>query len=321
MREMFEHDALAWGVSGDGGGGTTTQPLPRPAHRREELREFLRNRRARLTPDDVGLPPGLRRRTPGLRREEVAVLAGVGVSWYIWLEQGRDIKVSERVLDGIADALRLDGAERAHLYRLAGMNPPPVHAPEEPGPHAELERLLLAWLPNPAYVLDRHWDFVRINAAARAVFGFTDGDTNCLVAFFTKDGLRSCYRSWARNAPHVVAAFREDAARYPDDPGFARVIEWLRGRSQEFDELWSRHEVRGSAIGTEAVSHPLAGCLYFEQTHLRLADRDDLRLVLHAPRPGTGTDAALRALVDRVSESGGSCAPSSCTQDTKQVGR
>src|SRR5262245_22949812 len=142
---------------------TSPAPAAAPDRRRAELREFLRSRRARVSPEQAGLPDGGRRRTPGLRREEVAVLAAVGVSWYTWLEQGRDITVSAEVLDAISRVLLLDGAERAHLYRLAGLNPP---APQ-PAPARlavpELQHVLDAWLPRPAYIRDRHWNFAALN--------------------------------------------------------------------------------------------------------------------------------------------------------------
>src|SRR5215475_5792615 len=131
--------------------------------RRRELSAFLRSRRERLTPLQAGLPANGRRRTPGLRREEVAVLAGVGVSWYTWLEQGRDIKVSGDVLDAVARVLLLDDVERAHLYRLAGLNPPPRSSAPSVAASPELERLLAAWAPRPGYIRDRHWNFAAVN--------------------------------------------------------------------------------------------------------------------------------------------------------------
>ncbi|NDU76033.1 helix-turn-helix domain-containing protein [Actinomadura sp. DSM 109109] len=272
-------------------------PTSGPGRRREELRDFLRTRRARLTPADVGMPDGGRRRTPGLRREEVAVLAGVGVSWYTWLEQGRDIKVSGDVLDAISRALRLDRAEREHLYLLAGLNPPQADA----GPAApitpELRRVLDAWSPRPAYVRDRHWNFVAINDAAREVFGYGDIDHNCLVSFFTNVRYRSTHTHWADAAPGLVARFRADAARYPDDPGFERIVGDLLAVSPEFAELWPRHEVSADGQAVKAVSHPDAGELVFEGTLLPLADRPGLHLVLHNPRPGTGTQERLERLM------------------------
>ncbi|MBW8486179.1 helix-turn-helix transcriptional regulator [Actinomadura parmotrematis] len=262
--------------------------------RRAELRDFLRTRRARLAPADVGMPAGGRRRTPGLRREEVAVLAGVGVSWYTWLEQGRDIKVSGEVLDAIARALRLDAAEREHLYLLAGLNPPPAEGTAAGGAVSpELRRVLEAWAPRPAYVRDRHWNFLAINDAAREVFGYGDTDRNCLVTFFTNGIFRAMSTEWAEAAPGVVARFRADSARHPDDPEFGRLADGLRAACPEFAELWARHDVSAGTDAVKAIRHPEAGELVFDALALPLADRPGLSLILHHPRPGTGTEERL----------------------------
>jgi transcriptional regulator with XRE-family HTH domain len=268
--------------------------------RRTELRDFLRSRRARLSPEDVGLPGAGRRRTPGLRREEVAVLAGVGVSWYTWLEQGRDITVSPQVLDAVARALRLNHDERAYLYVLAGCNPP-LPAPEDGTPIGdELRRLLDAWSPRPAYVLDRHWGIVAVNEPARTVFGLTDDDHNCLVSFFTSPAYRSSFAHWEAAAPGVVAQFRADAARYPDDPEFARLAADLCRASAEFAELWRRHEVRSATQGIKAIRHSEEGLLVLEYTSLPLPNHPGHRLVLHNPRPSTGTAEKLERLAGSV---------------------
>ncbi|MFI0357343.1 helix-turn-helix transcriptional regulator [Actinomadura sp. 9N407] len=274
--------------------------------RRDELRDFLRTRRARLSPADVGMPDAGRRRTPGLRREEVAVLAGVGVSWYTWLEQGRDIRASEAVLDAIARALRLDDAEREHLYLLAGLNPPARGGDDLAAVPPELRRVLESWSPRPGYVRDRYWNFVAINDAARAVFGYGDDDRNCLMSFFTNTRYRSVHSHWDAAAPGVVARFRADAARYPDDPAFGRLIEEMLAGSEEFAGLWARHEVSSGGPVVKAVEHPEVGALVFESTLLPLPDRPGLNLVLHNPKPGSGTEARLERLMGgpRLAETG-----------------
>ncbi|WP_344830263.1 helix-turn-helix domain-containing protein [Nonomuraea dietziae] len=187
--------------------------------RREQLRDFLRTRRARLTPGDVGIVAVGRRRTPGLRREEVAALAGVGVSWYTWLEQGRTINVSVEVLDAVSGALRLTEPERAHLYVLAGLNPPRAGGARGAEVTPELRHLLEAWTPRPAVLRDRYWNLLAINDAARAVFGFDDTDHNCLISFFTNARYRDMHVHWASAAPVVVAAFRAAAAPRSRRPG------------------------------------------------------------------------------------------------------
>ncbi|MER0241570.1 helix-turn-helix transcriptional regulator [Streptomyces sp. HSW2009] len=261
--------------------------------RREQLSAFLRTRRARLTPGEVGMAAVGKRRTPGLRREEVAVLAGVGVSWYTWLEQGRSINVSAEVLDAIAGALRLAEPERAHLYLLAGLNPPPARGPREDAVPAELRDVLDAWSPRPAMLQDRHWHIIARNAAADALLGFTEGDHNCLVTFFTSARYRAHEAEWAQIAPAVVADFRADAAHFPGDPEFARIVADLSAVSPEFVALWERHEVGSHRPTRKAVHHPDAGELLFDTTTLTVTDRPQWHLVLYNPRPGTDTYARL----------------------------
>ncbi|RKS74265.1 helix-turn-helix protein [Actinomadura pelletieri DSM 43383] len=272
---------------------------PTSGRRHEELRDFLRTRRARLTPADVGMPDGGRRRTPGLRREEAAVLAGVGVSWYTWLEQGRDIKVSGDVLDAIARALRLDEAERVHLYLLAGLNPPPAEAEPIAQVTPELQRLLDAWSPRPAYIRDRYWNLIAYNDMAREVFGYVDTDHNCLVIFFTSVRYRGLHPHWSAVARDIVGRFRAEAARYPEDPEFARIADDLMAVSPEFAELWQRHEVSAGTQAVKAIRHPVAGDLIFDSTVLPIQDRPGQGLVLYNPRPGTGTLGRLERLATR----------------------
>lgn len=265
--------------------------------RREQLRDFLRTRRTRVSPGDVGMAAVGRRRTPGLRREEVAVLAGVGVSWYTWLEQGRDITVSAEVLDAIGGALRLTEPERAHLYLLAGLNPPLVGGARGAAVTPELRHLLDVWTPRPAVLLDRYWNLLAVNDAAQVVFGYGDTDHNCLITFFTNARYRGMQVHWASVAPAVVAAFRADAAHCPDDPEFGRVVDDLSAVSPEFAELWARHEVGAHIQAVKAVHHPEAGDLVFDKTTLAVADRPDWHLELYNPRPATATGDRLERLL------------------------
>jgi transcriptional regulator with XRE-family HTH domain len=276
-----------------------TCPGPRRVRLRAELKQFLVTKRASVTPEAVGLPRAGRRRTPGLRREEVAVLAGVGVSWYTWLEQGRDINVSNSVLDAVSQALRLDNAEHAHLYRLAGLNPPLRVEDGQPEVTPQLRRLVDGWLPSPASLLDRHWNVLVMNDAAHAVFGLTDADQNCLVAFFTSDAYRARHRHWQRIAPALVAEFRRDAARFPDDPRFDEIAEQLRATSPEFATLWAQHDVQATTHATKIVEHPIAGTLSFDLTVLAMPSRPDVRLILHTATAGMGTEEKVAALLAR----------------------
>nr|WP_232328378.1 helix-turn-helix transcriptional regulator [Kibdelosporangium sp. MJ126-NF4] len=267
--------------------------LGQEARRRRsaEIREFLRSRRSRLSPQDVGMPTTSSRRTPGLRREEVAVLAGVGVSWYTWLEQGREINVSADVLDAVARALRLDAVEREHLYLLAGLNPPPA-LPSDDEVSAELRRVIDGWLPRPAYVIDRHWNLVAVNRAARLVFGYDQGGGNCLVSFFTDPCHRAAVRDWENGARAIVGQFRADAARYPDDPEFGRLAERMRETSPAFAEIWAQHPVGSAGSGVKAM-----GELVFEYATLPLPDLPGHRLLLYTPVQGTATESRLAALL------------------------
>ncbi|MCT2589032.1 helix-turn-helix transcriptional regulator [Streptomyces sp. N2-109] len=275
----------------------TRLPAEARQRRSSEIREFLRSRRSRLTPEDIGMPSGgSSRRAPGLRREEVAVLAGVGVSWYTWLEQGREINVSADVLEAIARVLRLDGDEREHLYLLAGLNPPQAQ-PAERRISPELRRIVDGWLPKPAYVIDQHWNLVALNTAARRVFGYGSGDHNCLVTFFTSARYQAAVLHWADAARGIVGKFRADAARYPDDPEFGRLAADMCAVSPAFAEIWAEHPIGGAWQDKKAINHPEAGDLVFEYTSLPLPDLPGHRLLLHTPAPGTGTEARLTDLM------------------------
>jgi transcriptional regulator with XRE-family HTH domain len=283
-------------------GDTEKQRLER---QRKVLRHFLRSRRARLSPVDVGLVSAGRRHTPGLRREEVAVLAGVSASWYTWLEQGRDIKVSDGVLDAISGALRLNEIEREHLYRLAGTNPPPHTAKATPSELARLQRVVEDLLPAPAYVVDRYWNALATNELARSLLGIGDKDYNYLVAFFVDPSAKERYPHWEEVAGRLVGQFRVQAARFPEDASFDRMAVQLSSASTNFSELWARHEIRDSAMTGIEIRHPSAGTLLFEHMTLGLAESPDLRLMLYSPAPVTvtapgGSDNRLEPLVGRI---------------------
>ncbi|MEU7582588.1 helix-turn-helix transcriptional regulator [Streptomyces sp. NPDC041068] len=274
---------------------TASVPDAAKAHRLGELREFLMSRRARVSPAEAGLPDGGgRRRTPGLRREEVAVLAGVGASWYQWLEQGRDISVSPQVLDSVARVLRLSGAERRHLYVLAGLNPPrPEVARDDQDMCDGLRRLIEAWLPYPAHIMDAYWNCVMYNDASASVLGMrSETSDNCLLTFFTDSIYRERASSWERNAPQVVAMYRAACSELPDDDGFAAVIAEAKAVSAEFVELWERRDVLPGGQVTKEIEHPVAGTLFLQSTQLKVPARPDLTIVLHTPLPDAEVDTA-----------------------------
>ncbi|MEU5806493.1 helix-turn-helix transcriptional regulator [Streptomyces sp. NPDC047718] len=257
------------------------------------------SRRARITPAQAGLPDGgARRRTPGLRREEVAVLAGVGASWYQWLEQGRDITVSPQVLDAVGRVLRLSSAERRHLYVLAGLNPPApeVEAADRNMCHG-LQRLIDAWMPFPAHIMDAYWNTVMYNDAAALVLGMRPEIVqNCLIAFFTDPIYRARSKQWEEIACSVVAQFRAACSERPDDEGFLAVVEEARELSPEFTALWERRDVRPGGLLRKEIEHPAVGPLFFESTQLRVPARPDLAIILHTPLPATDTAEKLEWL-------------------------
>ncbi|WP_254878949.1 helix-turn-helix transcriptional regulator [Streptomyces sp. NA04227] len=257
------------------------------------------SRRARISPAEAGLPGGgARRRTPGLRREEVAVLAGVGASWYQWLEQGRAITVSPQVLDAVARVLRLTGAERRHLYALAGLNPPRPEVDRAALDVSEgLHRLIDTWMPYPAHIMDIHWNCVTFNDAAATVLGMrAESPQNCLVAYFTDPLYRERAKSWETNAPQVVAHFRAAYSDHPEDEGFAELVAELGELSEEFVELWNRRDVVTGGMMAKELAHPVVGALHVESTQLKVPARPDLSIVLHNPQPHTDTARKLEWL-------------------------
>lgn len=267
------------------------------AARRAGLRDFLMSRRARISPAEVGLPAGPRRRTPGLRREEVAVLAGVGASWYQWLEQGRDITVSPQVLDAIARTLKLDDAERRHLYVLAGLNPPlPGYVPGAPVDPALL-RLVEGLAPMPAIIQDRYWNLVAANRPAELAFHMVTGEHNGLACFFTNEAFRACLVGWRDAGATLVAQYRAEMSACGDDPGFTTVVNRLLEISPEFAEMWARHDVAPGGFVSKIFDHPRVGRLEFEITQLRVPERPDLTLTLDNPVAGTATAARVARLL------------------------
>ena len=274
--------------------------------RRAELADFLRRRRASLKPEDVGLPNGGRRRTPGLRREEVAQLAGVGATWYTWLEQGRDVRASMEVLEALARALRLTAAERTHLVLLGrGEEPPPCKASSE-RVSPTLRRLIENLGANPAYILGRRWDYLAYNRAACAVLGDLEAVPrtirNHVWLHFMDPHRRVRFPDWERSSRLLVAKFRADSARHLGDPQFEQLISALRKSSSEFCKEWKRHEVSGAGEGRKEVHHPVAGPMVFEHAVFNPAQAPEQRLVLYTPLPDRDTPAKLARLLASSSE-------------------
>jgi transcriptional regulator with XRE-family HTH domain len=272
------------------------------APRRAELADFLRNRREALRPEEVGLPGGGRRRTPGLRREEVASLAGVGTTWYTWLEQGRDVKASASVLEAIAGALDMTPAERAHLILLGrGEEVAVARSPKEEL-HPTIRKLVENLGPNPACITGRRFDFLAWNDAHSAVFGnpgeMPDGRRNLVWSIFMDPGRRTLHSDWNKGSRRLVARFRAQAARYVGDPDFEDLIRALQKGSPEFREWWDLHEIASSGVGRKTLNHPDVGKLVFEHAAFRPADENpDLRLILYSAVPVANTPEKLAKLL------------------------
>jgi transcriptional regulator with XRE-family HTH domain len=258
--------------------------------RRQALADFLRQRRTRLSPDDVGLPSGGQRRTPGLRREEVAQLASIGLSWYVWLEQGRDIHPSAQVLESLVQALRLTPHERRHLFLLAGQALPPPVVPVEEVVSPALQQALDHLNPAPAYVMGLRYDYLAWNKSADALFSLSNAtdryERNLVWRLFTSPTMRQSPH-WEMLARTTLAEFRAASARYPGESWFEDLIEDLKLVSPEFCQLWPHHDVRSSVEGPKVMEHPVLGRLEFEHCVLQSLTNPDLRIMIYSPKAET----------------------------------
>ncbi|MCL7429937.1 helix-turn-helix domain-containing protein [Streptomyces sp. NPDC052415] len=270
--------------------------------RRAELSEFLRTRRARLKPEDVGLPDfGRHRRVPGLRREELAQLAGVSVAYYTRLEQGNGRNVSAEVLDSIARALRLTDAEHAHLTHLAK---PKQHKKKPAGrseqARASLGQLLVSLESVPAYVTGRRTDILAWNPMAAAVFGdwaeLPAQERNWARLVFLRPEYRELFVEWDQKASDIVSYLRMDAGCHPDDPRLSSLVGELSVKSEEFRLLWATHDVREKSYGIKRLRHPLVGELTLNFETFTLTDGSEQSLITYHSEPGSPSAEALRLL-------------------------
>jgi transcriptional regulator with XRE-family HTH domain len=264
---------------------------------RQELADFLRARRAQIRPEQVGLPRGRGRRTPGLRREEVAMLAGVSLTWYTWLEQGRRINASDDVLLAIGRALRLDEAGLEHLLALTEPGTASVEAPEE-APNA-LVRLIDAVMPAPAYVLGPRWEFLAWNTAQARLYPRIEEleppRRNLLWVLFADRSTRDLIVDWDIHAQQALAEFRSATSTVRNDADVLELVDLLHEESAEFGEWWSTHDVSGFETRIRRFVHPAAGQLTFEYQQLSPAEWPTLRVVTQLPVPGD--DSAERLAV------------------------
>ncbi|MEU4347580.1 helix-turn-helix transcriptional regulator [Streptomyces sp. NPDC023838] len=277
-----------------------TTVAPESDVRRHELAEFLRSRRERITPEQVGLPHGRRRRTPGLRREEVAHLSAVGVTWYTWLEQAREIQVSAQVLDALAGALLMDRSERAHLFALAGTSDPNPNAScptVTPSMRAMLDQLE----PLPACIQNSRYDILAYNRTYARLLCDLDAlppeDRNCMWLAFTNDDWRAAVADLPGANRMMAAKFRASMAEHLAEPAWKTLLNRLENGSPEFREIWARHEVIDQSSRTKYIRNAHVGLLHLEHTNLWLGPSSGPRLVTYVP-----LDADSRAGLERLLE-------------------
>ncbi|WP_406287136.1 helix-turn-helix transcriptional regulator [Streptomyces sp. NBC_00209] len=265
-----------------------------------ELGDFLRSRRARISPEDVGLTSYGRRRVPGLRREEVAQLAGVSVDYYIRLEQGRGPSVSDAVLDAVARVLRLDETEHAYLRTVArpdARRTPARRTPARTEPTARrvrpgLRLLLDLFDRAPAFVLGRRMDVLAWNALGDALSGFSRmpaAERNMPRQAFLDPGARELYPDWPAVAAETVAHLRLDAGLHQDDKELAALVGELSLKSEDFRRLWADHQVKAKTYGVKRMAHPVVGALTLPYETLAVPGEPDLSLVVYTPEPGSET--------------------------------
>ncbi|MFF2813187.1 helix-turn-helix transcriptional regulator [Streptomyces sp. NPDC058000] len=271
---------------------STTGPAGGAGHRaddavrRVELAAFLRSRRERITPEQVGLPRGTRRRTPGLRREEVAQLGAVGVTWYTWLEQGRDIHVSPQVLDAVARALLLDRAERSHLFALAGAVDP-LPGKECTGIPRALREIIDGLAPYPAAVHNSRFDILAYNTAYGQLMcdldALPDEDRNCMWLAFTHPGWRAILVDREATVRTMTAKFRASMAEHIAEPGWKALVARLAEASPEFREIWAQHEVERPTSAVKVYRHPVVGVLQLTSTNLWLGPNTGSKVLTYTP--------------------------------------
>ncbi|GFP75495.1 helix-turn-helix transcriptional regulator [Clostridium fungisolvens] len=258
----------------------------------QSLGEFLRATRERLTPEQVGLPSYGRRRTPGLRREEVAQLANVGVSWYTSIEQGKDVHPSRQVLESLASALRLSDDERRYLFLLSKSDETDEIKTYK-NISTGLERTVFALDPHPAYIMDKYWDVLLWNRGAEFIFGFPSYSAsinpkpNILHQFLTDSQKKENGSEWEERIKIMIARFRSDCARFPQDARLNEMIEKLKKENELFKLWWPRYEVKTVTDCRKLRIDPLIGELEFEHVNLQVSDCPDLKLMIYTASPST----------------------------------
>jgi hypothetical protein len=267
--------------------------------KRTELAAFLRSRRERISPEDVGLPAGQRRRTSGLRREEVAQLAAVGVTWYTWLEQGRPIHASPQVLDAVARTLQLDAVERQHLFRLAGASDATPAEALTPPLAPEIQPILDQLSPLPAYVLTERFDILAFNEAYGALFprvrDQAPAERNTIMSCFASYPCCSAYENSAGSRTVLVAQLRAAYGRHVGDPAWTGFVKKMEAASAQFAQMWASHDVAQPASVTKVFRHPFYPRLPMTSTSMALQGCVGTRMVVYTP-----VDIETRLAMDHI---------------------
>ena len=271
-------------------------------HRYKELADFLKTRRAKVLPTQVGLSSSTRRRTLGLRREEVAQLAGVSITWYTWLEQGRTIHVSAQVLESLSRVLLLNTQERIHLYLLANQ-PLPADIPGCQGTVSPiLQHVLDSLMLCPALMTDQRWNVVGWNNAAGVVLGdfgnMNARQRNIVWAMFTDKRYKQLFVDWDLHAKGLLGRFRSTCGQYIEDPWLVQFIDDLKMQSTEFRLWWPLHEIESNSEKYKQLNHPSAGLLDFEVSNFDVSDNSGLKMIVHTPLSGTDAAAKMKLLLD-----------------------
>ena len=257
--------------------------------RRQELAEFLQAMRQRGSPEAFGFPSGARRRTQGLRREEVAQLAGISATWYTWIEQARDINVSPEALDRLANALKLSKSERSYLFDMADRRDPQAqHSEVDSAPDTLIQ--MLAHIDIPAYIMGRTWDVLAWNQAASALFsGWLDSveaespRPNLLRFVFMHKPAQDFVVNWDMRARRLVAEFRADCRTRLEEPEVKQLVDELSNSSEAFNQYWKQHDVLERQGGQREFNHPQRGLIEYQQVTLRPVEQEQLKLVLLQP--------------------------------------
>ena len=275
-------------------------------HRYKELADFLRTRRAKILPSQIGLSSATRRRTPGLRREEVAQLAGIGVTWYTWLEQGRPIHVSTQVIESLAKVLLLDKQERIHLYLLANQPLPADITGYQGTVSPILQHVLDSLILCPSLITDQRWNVIAWNKAACSILGdfskMNARERNIVWAMFTDDKYKELFVDWTSHAKGLLGRFRLTCGQYIEDSWLAQFIDDLKMQSTEFNLWWPLHEIESNSEKYKQLNHPIAGLLDFEVSNFDVSDNSGLKLIVHTPVSGTNTATKMKLLLDKNAE-------------------